>query len=113
MAETFKASRVVDAGVITGPFKGTLVYILAGPFICEEFIAFLAAAFKAANRVSAEMVTATIVYQAFVNIFARFPIRLQRKSNWATASYPRRGILASPITASIIDSTCFNAGSAI
>lgn len=27
MAETFKASRVVDAGVITGPFKGTLVYI--------------------------------------------------------------------------------------
>lgn len=27
MAETFEASRVVDAGVITGPLKGTLVYI--------------------------------------------------------------------------------------
>jgi len=41
---------------------------LAGPFICEQFIAFLAAALKAANRVSAEMVTAAVVYQALVNV---------------------------------------------
>lgn len=27
VAETLKASRVVDAGVVTGPFKGTLIYI--------------------------------------------------------------------------------------
>lgn len=39
--------------------------------------------------------------------FACFSIRLQGKSNWTTATYPCRCILASTVTTSIIDSTCF------
>ena len=41
---------------------------LACPFISEQFVAFLAAAFKGAHCVPAEVITAAIVLQAFVDV---------------------------------------------
>lgn len=61
MAETLEASWRVDTDVVTGPIEGTLVYILAVSLIDEEFIPLLAAAFKAAHRVAANVVTTSIV----------------------------------------------------
>lgn len=59
------------------------------------------------------MVTAAVVDQAFINIFASLLVGLQGKSYRATAADSSGSILAGAITSSIIYSTCFNAGSAI
>lgn len=42
---------------------------LACPFISEQFVAFLAAAFEGAHCVPAEVITAAIVLQAFIDVW--------------------------------------------
>lgn len=41
---------------------------MARPLIGQKFVSFLTAAFEAANRVSAHMVTPGVVHAAFVNV---------------------------------------------
>lgn len=42
---------------------------LARPFICEQLVAFLAAAFEGAHRVAAEVVAASVVLLALVDVW--------------------------------------------
>lgn len=104
MAEALEASRCVDTYVVTGSIKRTLVYILAVPLIDEKLIALLAAAFKAAHRVAANVVTATVVQAALVYVFAGFPVWLQHEAHGAAAVDTRRCIVALTVTAPIVDS---------
>lgn len=41
---------------------------LTRPFISEKFVALLAAAFKRSHCVTAEVVAASVVLQAFINV---------------------------------------------
>lgn len=77
MAEALEASWRVDTYVVTGSIKGTLIYILAIPLIDEKLIALLAAAFKAAHCVAANVVTTPIVQAALIYVWES---RTKRKS---------------------------------
>lgn len=105
MAETLEASWCVDTYVVTGAIKGTLVYILAVSLVDEKLIALLAAAFKAAHCVAANVVTASIVQAALVYVFAGLPVWLQHEAHRAAAVHTGGCIVALTVAAPIVDST--------
>lgn len=105
MAEALEASRRVDTYVVTGSIKGTLIYILAIPLIDEKLIALLAAAFKAAHCVAANVVTTSIVQAALIYVFAGLPVWLQHEAHRAAAVDTRCCIVALTVTAPVVDST--------
>lgn len=105
MAETLEASWCVDTYVVTGAIKGTLVYILAVSLVDEKLIALLAAAFKAAHCVAANVVTAPIVQAALVYVFAGLPVWLQHEAHRAAAVHTGGCIVALTVAAPIVDST--------
>lgn len=52
---------------------------LACPFISEQFVAFLAAAFEGAHRVPAEVIAASVVLQAFVDVCVKVKVVSERE----------------------------------
>lgn len=52
---------------------------LACPFISEQFVAFLAAAFEGAHRVPAEVIAAAVVLQAFVDVCVKVKVVIERE----------------------------------
>lgn len=105
MAEALETSWCVDTYVVTGSIKRTLVYILAVPLIDEKLIALLAAAFKAAHCVAANVVTAPIVQAALIYVFAGLPVWLQHEAHGAAAVDARGCIVALTVTAPVVDRT--------
>lgn len=109
MAEALEASRCVDTYVVTGSIKGTLIYILAVSLINKKLIALLAAAFEAAHRVAANVITAPIVQAALIYVFAGLPVWLQHEAHRAAAVDTRRCIVALTVAASVVNSTGLDA----
>lgn len=104
-AEALEAPWRVHTDVVTGPVKGTLVYILAVPLVDEKLIALLAAAFEAAHCVAANVVTAPVVQAALIYVFAGLPVWLQHEAHGAAAVDACRCIVALAVAAPIVDST--------
>lgn len=56
---------MVRLAVIDSPWLLTL----ASPLVCEQLVALLAAAFEGADRVAAEVITAAVVFLAFIDVW--------------------------------------------
>lgn len=76
VTKALETSCRVDTEVVTCSVKRALVDVLTGPLIGQQFVAFFAAALKAAHCVSAYMVTTAVVKATLVNIFASLSVRL-------------------------------------
>lgn len=62
---------------------------LARPFISEQFVAFLAAAFEGAHRVPAEVIAASVVLQAFVDVWVKVKVVRERDRESETTTNVR------------------------
>lgn len=113
VAQALKAARVIDAGVVTGSLKGALINVLACSFISEQLVTFLTAAFEGAHCVPAEVITASVVFLAFIYVFAGFAIWLQGESHRAAAAHPCGCVFTRSVAATIVHSTGFDAGLAV
>lgn len=65
--------RIWKAGALTIRLTGSgtwgpWVLTLARPLVCQQLVALLAATLKAAHGVSAEVVAASVVHQALVDV---------------------------------------------